>query len=54
MPIVRDILKAHFDKKAREAGAPQVTENRPFTPWTLLAPPAILKLSITPSKGSSQ
>jgi penicillin-binding protein 2 len=54
VPIVRDILKAYFDKKAREAGAPQVTENRPFTPWTLLAPPAILKLSITPSKGSSQ
>ena len=54
VPIVRDILKAHFDKKAREPGAPQVTENRPFTPWTLLAPPAILKLSITPSKGSSQ
>jgi len=53
VPIVRDILKAYFDKKARGAGL-QVTQNRPFVPATLLNPPAILTLPVSFSKGSSE
>jgi penicillin-binding protein 2 len=53
VPIVRDILKAYFDKKARGAGL-QVTQNRPFVPATLLSPPAILTLPVSFSKGSSE
>jgi penicillin-binding protein 2 len=49
VPIVRDILKAYFDKKAREAlnqaAQNRSAQNRPFAPSTLLNPPAILSIS---------
>jgi penicillin-binding protein 2 len=35
VPIVRDVLKAYFDKKQRGGGA-QITEDRPFVPPSLL------------------
>ena len=40
VPIVRDVLKAYFDKKERESKA-TLTQNRPFAPRLLLTPPAV-------------
>jgi len=47
VPIVRDVLKAYFDKKARESEA-QTAGLRRFTPRTLLtAPqPAMARLAV--------
>ena len=48
VPIVRDVLKAYFDKKARQS-SPQVTENRPFLPHVLLGAPSLAKLNLPAS-----
>ena len=50
VPIVRDVLKAYFDKKARQS-SPQVTENRPFLPHVLLGTPPIAASNAAASEG---
>ncbi len=52
VPIVRDVLKAYFDKKARQS-EPLVTESRPFEPRLLLGSPALARLETPASKGNN-
>ena len=51
VPIVRDVLKAYFDKKAREANI-RVTSARPVAPQLLPSPVALLTSG--PRQGSIQ
>jgi penicillin-binding protein 2 len=50
VPIVRDVLKAYFDKKTRESQS-QVAKVAPFTEPGLFAPPHAIATVTMPSPG---
>ncbi len=53
VPIVRDVLKAYFDKKARQQN-PQLTLTEPFHPPSLLGSPPVALLGASLLEGLPQ
>ena len=51
VPIVRDIIKAYFDKKAREANAMQDAALRRWQPRKLFSLPVFAALNLSPLAG---